>query len=186
MNPEKLIHKYYRKNKLAETILLEHSRMVTSRALKISNFLQSQGIAVDQNFVAEAAMLHGIGIVFTDTPELGCNGNGSYLQHGIRGKEILLQEGLPQHARVCERHIGVGLTATEIRQQNLPLPGHDMLPETIEEQIISYADLFYSKNRDNRNFEKSPDEVRAKLKQYGANKVDIFNQWLAKFEPELY
>lgn len=185
IHPAKIISKYYSSNPVAWKILLDHSRKVTQRALKIAHSLYSQGEPIDLKFVAEAAMLHDIGMILTDTPELDCHGAGSYLQHGIRGKEILEQEGLFKHARVCERHIGVGLTATEILQQQLPLPARDMQPETLEEQIISYADLFYSKNLKNREDEKTPEEVRDKLKKYGRKKVAIFDQWLEKFEPEL-
>ena len=164
---------------------MDHSRLVTQRALKIARYLHSEGESIDLKFVAEAAMLHDIGMILTDTPELGCSGNGSYLQHGLRGKEILEREGLFKHARVCERHIGVGLNAAEILQQQLPLPARDMLPETLEEQIISYADLFYSKNLKNKNPKSSPEKVRDKLEKYGKDKVIIFDQWQKKFEPEL-
>jgi uncharacterized protein len=184
-SPSKIIRKYYSNNPKAWQILLDHSRQVTRRALKIARYLQMQGNSIDLRFIAEAAMLHDIGIILTNTPELGCAGTGSYLQHGIKGKELLEQEGLPKHARVCERHIGVGLSADEIRQQQLPLPARDMQPETLEEQIICYADLFYSKTPKNHDHEKSPAEARKKLAKYGKNKVKIFDQWLEKFEPNL-
>ena len=183
--PAKLISKYYADAPKAKKILLDHSRLVTRKALKIGRYLQSQGDSVDLEFIAEAAMLHDIGMILTDTPELGCHGKGSYLQHGIRGKEILEQEGLSRHARVCERHIGVGLTADEIKRQQLPLPPIDMQPETLEEQIICYADLFFSKGDKNPAAEKTFSAIREKLEKYGKNKVAIFEQWQKKFEPEL-
>jgi uncharacterized protein len=183
--PAKLIRKYYSADPLAWQILLDHSRLVTRKALKIGRYLQAQGVAVDLKFIAEAAMLHDIGMILTDTPELGCHGQGSYLQHGIRGKEILEQEGLPRHARVCERHIGVGLTADEILRQHLPLPVRDMQPETLEEQIICYADLFYSKGGKTPSPEKTFAEIGEKLKKYGENKVEVFEHWQKKFEPDL-
>ena len=183
--PISIIHKYYVANNFAEKILINHSRLVTIRALKIARYLQMQGKQPNIKFIAEAAMLHDIGMIATNTPDLGCNGDVPYLQHGIKGKEILLKEGLPEHARVCERHIGVGLTATEIEQHNLPLPIADVNPETLEEQIICYADLFYSKSADNNSPAKTPAEVRAKLRKYGNNKITIFDRWLNKFEPHL-
>lgn len=183
--PAKLIHKYYVDHPQAWQILLDHSRLVTRKALKIGRYLQSQGDSVNLQFLAEAAMLHDIGMIFTDTPELDCHGKGSYLQHGLSGKEILEREGLPKHARVCERHIGVGLGADEIREQKLPLPEQDIHPETLEEQIICYADLFYSKGKKNRDREKSVTEIRDKLRKYGKNKVKIFDLWQKRFEPNL-
>ncbi len=185
VHPAEIIRKYYSHNPKAWEILLDHSRKVTRRALKIARSLQRQGIPIDLRFIAEAAMLHDIGIILTNTPDLGCNGEGPYLQHGIKGKKLLEKEGLPRHARVCERHIGIGLTAEEINQQQLPLPVRNMCPETLEEQIICYADLFYSKNRKNRDREKTPAEVRKTLDKYGPNKTKTFDQWLDKFEPNL-
>ncbi len=184
LRPADIIRKYYRDNPEAWRILLEHCRQVTRRAVKIARFLQ-QTRSVDLQFVAEAAMLHDIGMILTDTPDLGCHGKGSYLSHGVKGRELLEQEGLPRHARVCERHIGIGLTAEEIRHQQLPLPARDMLPETLEEQIICYADLFYSKNRKKRGREKSPAKVRKNLAKYGEEKIATFDRWLKLFEPEL-
>ena len=183
--PAALIRKYYHRHPKAHEILLNHSRKVTRRAVKIARKLITKGTHIDIRFLAEAAMLHDIGMIFTNTPDLGCHGDGSYLQHGIKGKELLEKEGFPQHARICERHIGVGLTAEEIRQQQLPLPARDMLPESLEEQIICYADLFYSKNEKDRNIEKSPAEIRKKLKKYGKDKVEIFDRWKQTFEPDL-
>jgi len=182
--PIQIINKYYSNDPQARLILLDHSRLVTRRALNIGRYLQAKGETIDLRFVAEAAMLHDIGMIMTDTPELGCHGKGSYLQHGIRGREILEKEGLFKHARVCERHIGVGLTVADIEEQKLPLPARDMRPETLEEQIICYADLFYSKGGKNHNRQKTPEKVRDKLAEYGSSNAKIFDQWREKFEPD--
>ena len=185
LKPITIIHKYYSDNSLAEKILINHSRLVAIRALKIARYLQTQGKQLNLKFIAEAAMLHDIGMISTNTPDLGCNGVVPYLRHGLIGKEILLKEGLPDHARVCERHIGVGLTATEIKQHKLPLPIADVNPETLEEQVICYADLFYSKSTDINSPAKTAVEVRAKLREYDANKIVIFDRWINEFEPHL-
>lgn len=185
IKPVDIINRYYRDKPKAQQILLDHSRKVCRRALKISHALAARGETVDSRFIAEAAMLHDIGMIRTQTPELGCNGSDPYLRHGVLGREILEKEGLPQHALVCERHIGVGLSAVEIGAQQLPLPQRDMRPQSLEEQIICYADLFYSKNKKNRTREKSPTAVRKKLAQYGHDKIAIFDNWLERFEPDL-
>ncbi len=184
IRPVELIDKYYLDSAKARKILLDHSRQVTKRALKIARY-RLNFEPVDLQFIAEAAMLHDIGIIKTDTPDLGCHGSRPYLEHGIAGSKILTDEGLLQHALVCERHIGIGLTAEEIRKQNLPLPQRDMKPESLEEKIICYADLFYSKSLNKRGKEKSVNEVRSSLGQFGEEKVAVFNQWLDLFEPEL-
>jgi len=179
-----IIRQYYSHSPLAWCILLDHSRLVCRRALKIARFV-GKSEPLDYQFIAEAAMLHDIGMILTDTPDLGCFGSGTYLQHGIKGRELLEKEGLPRHALVCERHIGIGLTATEILHQNLDLPPRDMLPETLEEQIICYADLFFSKNQKKRGKERTPEKVRQSLGNFGQDKILIFDAWLERFEPEL-
>lgn len=179
-----IIRKYYRNNPEAHRILLSHSRKVTKKAMKIGRKMISEGRQIDLKFLAEAAMLHDIGMLLTHTPEFDCHGTGPYLQHGIRGKEILLKENLPMHAEVCERHIGVGLTAEEIVAQKLPLPRRDMIPLSLEEKIICYADLFYSKSKKKRDIEQQPHDIRKKLLSFGEDKALVFDSWQALFEPE--
>ncbi|MDY0301838.1 MAG: phosphohydrolase, partial [Trichlorobacter sp.] len=101
--------------------------------------------------------------------------------HGILGREILEQEGLPQHALICERHIGTGLTTADIISQNLPLPQRDMQPETLAERIISYADLYFSKNPQQLETEKTVAEIKTNLARYGQEKTTIFDGWLLEF-----
>ena len=69
-----------------------------------------------------------------------------YICHGYLGGQILQKEGLPKHALICERHVGVGITRQDILQHQLDLPARDMIPQTIEEIVICFADLFYSKD----------------------------------------
>jgi uncharacterized protein len=184
VRPADIIRKYYAESPQAWEILLIHSRLVCRRALKIARRLTCVE-KPDLQFIVEAAMLHDIGVILTDTPSLGCHGQGSYLTHGIKGRVLLEQEGLPRHALVCERHIGVGLKAEEIRDQNLDLPPRDMVPESLEEQIICYADLYYSKSSPDQAVGKTPDRVRKSLLKHGRDKVEIYEAWLSRFEPEL-
>ena len=172
----KLLEKYYPKKGKTWPILLQHSRMVADKAVFIARRL-AEHQTVDINFVEEAALLHDIGIHLTDAPDIGCSGKHPYLAHGILGREILEQEGLPQHALVCERHIGVGLSRIDIIEQALPLPDREMQPVTIEEQIITYADLFFSKSELVCGQERSIELVRERLSRHGVEKVDKLNYW---------
>ena len=129
-------------------------------------------------------MLHDIGIFYADAPEIGCHGNYHYLCHGYLGRALMEKHGLAAHGRVCERHVGVGLTASDIISQGLPLPVRDMVPDTIEEQIICFVDTFYSKTPPPAGKRRSPEEVIAALAPYGAGKVDTFRTWLKRFGAE--
>ncbi|GAM10025.1 putative protein [Geobacter sp. OR-1] len=177
MNTEALIEKYF-PDLAGRAIVLEHSRLVAAKALRIAATL---GNGVDLKFIREAAMLHDIGICRTAAPGIGCHGSDHYLCHGIHGRAILEAEGLPRHALVCERHIGVGLTAEDIRDGELPLPHRTMAPTCIEEEIISFADLFYSKTPETLSVEKSAAVVRAGLARFGSGKTAIFDRWLGLF-----
>jgi uncharacterized protein len=152
---------------------------VADKALQIASNLD--GVAIDLIFLEEAALLHDIGVCRTASPKFGCHGIEPYIRHGIIGREILEHEGLPLHALVCERHIGVGLTAEDVRSQRLPLPARDMAPLSLEEKIVCFADLFYSKNPEKIGREKTIAKIRSDLAKFGDHKVGIFEGWLKDF-----
>ena len=178
MNPEELIHRYYKDNPELENILMRHSSDVARRALRIAD--EHPEFEVDKNFLYEAAMLHDIGIIFVDAPTIFCYGTEPYIKHGLLGAELLRKEGLPAHARVAERHTGTGLTREEIERQSLPLPPADYVPESLEEQLICYADKFYSKTR--LDEEKSYERALASLRKFGEAGLKVFEGWKLRFE----
>ena len=180
MEPIEIITRYYEQDSKAYNILIKHGRQVANKALAIANRLAH--LKPDQTFLKQASQLHDIGIFLTNSPELGCFGKNFYVEHGYLGRKILEKIGLPVHALVCERHVGVGLTESDIRHQGLPLPARDMVPVSIEEQIICYADKFYSKNGQDTDNQKSVAEIVASLKRYGPDKVARFQAWVELFE----
>ena len=175
-----LLEKHFSGNKQGFEIVYRHSRMVADKALAIAKN-SPYASQLDLRFIEEAALLHDIGICRIKAPKLFCFGSAPYICHGIIGREILEAEGMPHHALVCERHIGVGLSAEDIEQQGLPLPGREMAPTTECERIVALADLFYSKKPGELDLEKSPEQVRADLLRFGKEKVVIFENWLRDF-----
>ncbi|MEJ2200451.1 MAG: HD domain-containing protein [Desulfuromonadaceae bacterium] len=180
MNPIALLEKYYPPDSECYRILLRHSGRVAAKALRIARQSGNRE-PVDREFIRQAALLHDIGICYTNAPDLGCHGELPYLAHGYKGRQLLEREGFPRHALVCERHIGVGLRAEEIRRHKLPLPIRDMLPLSVEEQIITYADLFFSKKTEEEDRERTPDRIRHSLARFGEDKVAVFDAWHARF-----
>lgn len=170
MDPLKIIEKYYQPGSPLYETLVVHSECVRDKALEC---ISRRGLEVDQDFVAEAAMLHDIGILRCDAPDIHCMGQLPYICHGIEGRRILDDEGYPRHALVCERHTGSGLTVEDIERQNLPLPRRDMLPLSVEEKLICYADKFFSKSGDLRE-EKSFDRVLRSMERHGADNIGRF------------
>ncbi len=175
MNPIEILKRHCAGK--AYRIVLAHSESVKRKALEIADRVPE--LMPDKQFIAEAALLHDIGIVLTNAPALGCTGTEPYIKHGILGGELLRKEGLPRHARVCERHTGVGITAREILANGLPLPPRDLIPETVEEEIICLADKFFSKSHGG---EHSISEVREELSGFGQEHVRKFDLWCEKYK----
>lgn len=163
MDYQKIIDKYYPEDNELRHLLIRHSRQVADRCLLIAN--KHPELPMDKQFLEEAAMLHDIGIRWCNAPSIYCMGEEPYIKHGPIGGELLRKEGYERHARVCERHTGTGL------------PGYE--PETLEEQLVCYADKFYSKS--------SPDYVRTvaetaqSLEKFGHDGVLKFLDWSTLF-----
>jgi len=178
MDYQAIINQYYPEENKLKHILLVHSRSVANKALAIVD--QHLELQLDRQFVEEAAMLHDIGIFKCNAPGIQCFGNAPYIQHGRIGAELLRNEGYPQHARVCERHTGAGLTKKEIIEQELPLPQQDFLPETTEEKLICYADKFFSKTH--LDVERTFEQAVKSLEKFGSDGVERFTAWHHCFE----
>lgn len=180
MNPLAILRKYYPPGSKSFDMLIRHSRLVAQKALETAGRVAH--LNPDTKFIEEAAMLHDIGIFKTHAPDIGCNGAEPYIRHGVLGREILEKEGFPKHALVCERHIGVGITADEIKKAGLPLPERDMMPISLEEKIICFADKFFSKNPATLEMEKPLEKIIQLLKHHGESQVERFQALLKQFE----
>ena len=163
MDYQSIIEKYYPDDG-ARDLLIRHSRQVADRCLMICD--RHPELRLDREFLEEAAMLHDIGIKWCSAPGIHCHGAEPYLRHGVIGGELLRQEGYERHARVAERHTGTGLPGLE--------------PETLEEQVICYADKFYSKSRPERVLTVA--EAAASLEKFGHEGVVKFMDWAKRFE----
>jgi len=180
IDPLVIIEKYYIKGSELYNILVNHSEHVKNKALEIAK--NHTEMDLDLQFIAEAAMLHDIGIYLCDAPRIYCYGTKSYIEHGYLGADLLRKEGLFKHALVCERHTGVGISLEMIVKNKLPLPHRDLLPLSKEEQLICYADKFYSKTKLNETL--SLHRIRTNLMHYGEQEAIRFNSWNLQFEGE--
>ena len=164
MDYQAIIDKYYPADNELRRVLLQHSRQVADRALQIAK--KHKELPIDVQFLEEAAMLHDLGIFRCDAPSIHCHGTEPYIRHGQIGGELLRAEGYERHARVCERHTGTGL------------PGFE--PETLEEEIICYADKFYSKTHPGS--ERTVVDAMRSLEKFGWDGVRRFQKWVDMFE----
>ena len=177
MNPIELIAKYYDPQSELYQTLIRHGRQVADKALGMAR--KHPELKLDEQFIEEAAMLHDIGIYLTDAPEIGCFGSYPYICHGYLGADIVRKEGYPKHALVCERHTGTGLSLDRIIKNNLPVPHRDMTPQSLEEQIICFADKFYSKTKIQK--ERTLEDVKKSAAKYGNEQLKKIEHWCSLF-----
>lgn len=175
--PYTIIYKYYPVANQLRDILLTHSSQVAKKALQVAD--AHPELHLDRQFLEEASMLHDIGIFLCDAPAIQCFGTHRYICHGYLGAELMRSEGYERHALVCERHTGAGLTLSQIEDQNLPVPHRDMLPISLEEQVVCFADKFYSKTR--LAEEKTVEQARKSLLKFGEEGIVRFDHWCQMF-----
>ncbi|MDL2256602.1 HD domain-containing protein [Bacteroidales bacterium OttesenSCG-928-I14] len=177
MDPIEILKKYYNDDSELYKILFEHSLSVANKALAIAD-MHSEMI-INKAFIYEASMLHDIGIIYTDAPKVHCYGDSPYICHGYLGSEMLRKEGYELHALVCERHTGSGITKEEIIKRELPIPARDMLPVSLEEKLICFADKFFSKTKLDK--EKPIEKVRKGIAKHGEDSLSRFDEMLRLF-----
>ena len=183
-----IIYGFYPEDTPFRRMLLKHSYQVCGKALELLSRPAAANLNVDRTAVVTGALLHDLGIGRCHAPDILCEGTEPYIAHGMIGAEMLRQlaaetgRDLERYARICERHTGTGLTAAEIRRQNLPLPERDFLPETVEEKLICLADKFYSKSGDMA--EKSPERIRRSLAKFGPETLARWDELCRMFGAE--
>jgi len=173
MDAIKLLQKYIAPDTELYHIVYTHSRFVADKAMALAE--KHPELPIDLVFLQEAALIHDIGVFRTDAPKIQCFGTYPYICHGYLGRELVEKEGFPRHALVCERHTGTGLNLAEISKKDLPLPHRDLSPVSLEEQLICFADKFFSKSR--LYEEDSVSTVRSRLEKYGSEGLKRFDAW---------
>jgi uncharacterized protein len=173
---EFLLHKKYAATETILDLIWTHSNIVVDVCLYLLDHFDFDKTELKREVVIQAALLHEVGVY-------ACGGfdwipgqpqsTHPYIQHGIIGAWILQQEGYANpvvQAAFC--HIGMGLTAEDIRSHGLDVPEVDMFPQTRLQQFITYASKFHSKAP---NFRTSQ-EIRDSLAKFSNEKVKIFDQ----------
>ena len=195
-----LLRHFYPEDTPLRRLLLHHSRQVADRALLIA--ARHPELELDTQLLEAGAMLHDIGICQCDAPGIFCTGTQPYICHGTLGAQMLRSlagtalisdcadgcqvqrmltaEALEPLARICERHTGTGLTRNQIEERGLPLPPTDLVPQTMEEQVVCYADKFYSKSHPER--ERTVEETERSLRKFGEEGCRKFLDWAQRFE----
>lgn len=173
---EALHHKYASNQAMFEWVYV-HCQAVWSVAEQL---IDQNNIPVDRDLVQVGCLLHDIGVytLFDDVGKL--HQGKQYITHGIRGSEILSNEGFNETIqRFASNHTGVGLRKTDIVEHHLPLPPQDFLAETIEERLVMYADKFHSKEEP--LCFNSYEWYKKFAEKFGQDKVVAFEDLAAEF-----
>lgn len=64
-------------------------------------------------------------------------------------------------------------------ERDLPVPHREMIPVSLEEQIICFADKFYSKTKLDK--EKSVEKARKSIEKHGEEGLTRFDAWCKLF-----
>lgn len=163
MNCGQIIDKYYPEGTPLRDIYMRHALDVAALAEELRTRFAPQ---LDAAQVRDAAMLHDIGIFLTDAPGIHCYGAEPYIKHGPLGAALLRREGAPEWAaRVAERHTGTGIG--------------ELVPETLLEKLVCYADKFYSKSGTMQR--KSLEAVERSMLRFGEANLAAFRRLHALF-----
>ena len=80
---------------------------------------------------------------------------------------------------MAERHTGSGLLWSEIQQRGIALPEGIYVPVTLEEELICYADKFFSKTKLGQR--KTLEKVRSGFSKHGEAALARFDFLHEKF-----
>ncbi|GII55087.1 phosphohydrolase [Planotetraspora thailandica] len=170
------LHAKYAPTQEAFDLVYTHCEIVCGIAEQL---LDRNNLNINADLVRAGSLLHDIGVyrLYGDDGHLDQAG---YVRHGILGYELLAGEGLTEAvSRFCSCHTGVGISRDDILKQSLPLPPADYLAETIEEELVMYADKFHSKTRPPTFV--SAETYASHIRRFGEDKVRRFNSMIGSF-----
>lgn len=175
------LHERYAPTEEAFTLVYTHCQIICAVAEQL---LGEHLHPLNAALVRVGSLLHDIG-VYRLYNAAGQLDHVSYVRHGILGHTLLRDLGFPELvSRFCSHHTGTGLTRQDVLQQGLPLPVRHYTADTVEEQLVMYADKFHSKTTPPTFL--TADSYAASVRRFGDDKVDRFAAMMQKFgEPDL-
>ena len=136
------LHKKYARNEKLLQIFFQHCEIVADIALWCAENVSEK---VDKQRLRAACLLHDIGSYML-TDESGDIDTDYYQLHGLLGAAILRDENIDN--RVCEAvrtHQMLINTLTIVEKVQRTKPSSDDKPQSIEAELLCYADRFHSK-----------------------------------------
>ena len=168
-----LIDKYYADNPRLRELLWIHSRQVADRCLKIAALHPE--LDLDKAFWKKQLCYMISAFCIPTLPVFYVRETHLIFATVISGRRCCVRKGFRpcQGVRASYRR---GAFTEEVAAQGLPIPVQDYYPETLEEQLICYADKFYSKSHPDR--EKTPEQALKSVSRYGEDGARRFRHWM--------
>lgn len=140
------LHHKYAPNEKVYNLVYGHCQIVCEVALWCAYNIKDE-TKVDLDLLQSAALLHDIGTYILFDDEGKVVNKRMYPQHAILGAKIVADEGIDiRVAKIIETHVLLGLTKQEIIDTPYILPARDYEPDTVEGELLCYADRFHSKH----------------------------------------
>ncbi|MCS7138911.1 MAG: TIGR00295 family protein [Crenarchaeota archaeon] len=152
-----------------EDNVIRHAIRVSKIARELASRIRMRGYDVDEKLVVAGALLHDIGRSVTHD-----------VSHGVIGGRIIRRRRLDERlARIVERHVGGGITRDEA--EKLKLSDKDLIPETLEEKIVCYADKLVDGDK-KVNFEETLKYFKEKLgpEHPAIKRLEELNEFFSK------
>lgn len=170
------LHKKHAPSQAAFELVFTHCQIIWELA---SQLIESGRLRVNTELVKAGCYLHDIGVYRLYLPDGNIN-HALYITHGTEGYELLKEEGFDEQLRrFASCHTGVGLAKQEIEDSHLPVPPADYFAETLEEQLVMYADKFHTKTTPPAFM--TADTYAEQLEKFGAEKPEKFRAFQEKF-----
>lgn len=169
------LHKKYAPNDKVYERVYGHCQIVNEIAQWCAKNYKG---TVDTDLLRDAALLHDIGTYVFFNSEAEIKGSDLYPLHAILGAKIIADEGLDKKiAKLVETHILLGVSKQEILDHPWPLPARDYIPDTIEGELLCYADRFHSKQPKFNSYE----TFSARMKERFPIQAERFEAWTKRF-----
>jgi len=155
--------------------ILEHARIVRDVSLFLAGLFPNDN-SIDLEIIELGAILHDVGRSRTR----------KVVEHGVKSGEIIREQGFPEPvARIGETHVGVGIADSEASA--LGLPRRNLIPETIEERIVCYADnlLYYLLEQDLHELKDTETVVERFSEELGEDYGKRARNFMERIESEI-
>lgn len=171
------LHQKYAPNALVLDLVYTHCKIVC----EIAEWCVDQNdITVDSKLLHAACLLHDIGTYVLFDTEGHVENRRLYPLHAVIGAKIIVDEGFDVRiAQAVETHVLLGLSKAEIMQpgSRFIVPVKDYTPQSIEAELLCYADRFHSKHPTFNN----PDTFLAKLTTSLPIQAEQYANYLERF-----